>query len=73
VNVTVAAPSAAGHLRLYPAGTPPPSSSVINYSRGRTRANNAIVGLDELGKLAVYCAQAAGTAHLVLDVTGYFR
>jgi uncharacterized repeat protein (TIGR01451 family) len=73
VNLTVTQPTAAGNLRLYAAGTPLPTTSSINYVVGLTRANNAVVGLNGLGELAVYCGQASGTVHFILDVNGYFE
>ena len=73
VNVTVTDATAAGNLRLYPAGIPVPLVSAINYAPGVTRANNAIVPLSELGEMAVRCSQASGTAHFILDVNGYFQ
>lgn len=72
VNVTVTGASAAGHLRLYPAGTPLPVVSSINYSPGLTRANNAVVSLSPSGAITVHCAQGAGSVHFILDVSGYF-
>ena len=44
----------------------------MNYVAGQTRANNGIVPLSADGKLSVYCGQASGTAHVILDVNGYF-
>jgi uncharacterized repeat protein (TIGR01451 family) len=74
VNVTVTGASVQGNLRLFPAGPTTPGTSTINYSAGVTRANNSIVSLNAAGELAVYCAQAGGTtAHVILDVNGYFR
>jgi hypothetical protein len=73
VNLTVTQPTAQGNLRLYPAGTPLPVASSVNYVAGQTRANNAIVPLNGLGELAVHCSQASGTAHFILDVNGYFE
>jgi hypothetical protein len=73
LNLTVTQPSAQGNLRLYPADQVPPPTSTLNYATGQTRANNAIVGLSPSGALAVRCNQASGTAHVVLDVTGYFE
>lgn len=54
-------------------GTTPPAASSINYAADRTRANDAVVQLGSAGDLAVRCLQASGTAHVVLDVTGYFE
>jgi hypothetical protein len=73
LNVTVAGPTGAGHLRLFPAGGAEPLSSTLNYTAGLTRANNAIVGLGAAGEIAVRCGQAAGTVHVVVDVNGYFE
>ncbi len=73
VNVTVTAATAQGNLRLSPGGLPTPLVSTINYLAGQTRANNAVAPLNALGELAVYCSQASGTAHFVLDVNGYFE
>jgi hypothetical protein len=73
LNVTVVSPSAGGHLRLYPSGTPRPTASSINFAAGQTRANNAVVSLGVDGVVVVYASQPGGTAHVVLDVTGYFE
>jgi hypothetical protein len=73
VNITVVSPTAAGDLRLYPPGGGVPLASVINYSSGQTRANNAIVPLDSAQEFAVRCDQASGTVHLLVDVNGYLE
>jgi hypothetical protein len=73
LNVTVTQPTAAGNLRLYPAGIPLPEVSTLNYGAGQTRANNAIVSLGASGQLVVRCSQASGAAHVIIDVSGYFE
>jgi uncharacterized repeat protein (TIGR01451 family) len=73
LNLAVTEPTAIGNLRLYPAGTPLPLASALNYPEQQTRASNAVVPLNSLGELAVRCTQAAGTAHVILDVNGYFQ
>jgi hypothetical protein len=73
VTLTVTEPTGAGNLRLYPAGSPLPLASALNYSAGQTRAGNAIATLNGLGELAVRCAQSTGTTHFILDVDGYFE
>ncbi len=70
--MTVTQPTAPGALILYPGGTPP-LTSTVNYSTGQTRANNAVVGLSATGQLSIRCGQVSGTAHAILDVTGYFE
>ena len=73
LNLTVTRPTAAGHLRLFPAGGAEPLASALNYTAGLTRANNAIVGLGGAGEIAVRVGQPSGTAHVIVDVNGYFE
>ena len=73
VNVAVTAPTSAGYLRLFPAGGAEPPVSALNYAAGATRANNAIVGLGGAGEIAIRVGQASGTAHVIVDVNGYFE
>jgi uncharacterized repeat protein (TIGR01451 family) len=73
VNVTVTQPTDAGDLRIYPRGADAPLASAINYARGQTRANNAVVKLGDGGAVEVLRDQAAGTVHFILDVNGYFE
>ena len=75
VNLTAVNPSDMGHLRLFPSGTPLPSTSALNFS-GATRANNAVVALGAGGRLSVLCSMTPGAlagTHLALDVFGYFE
>jgi hypothetical protein len=73
VNLTVTGSTAQGNLTLYPSGQPVPLASTLNYPTGLTRANNAVAGLSASGALSIRCNQASGTAHAILDVTGYFE
>ncbi len=74
VNVTVVNPSRDGHIQIYPAGTTPPSASVLNFRAGRARANNAIVRLGSGGGITALGAMSGtGSVHLVIDVAGYFE
>jgi hypothetical protein len=72
VNLTVTQPTNAGNLRMYQAGLTAPLVSMINYTPGVTRANNAIVPLNASGQTAVLAAPL-GTLHFILDVNGYFE
>jgi hypothetical protein len=76
INVTVASPGDVGDLRLYPLGDIVPTVSTLNFSAGRNRANNAVVGLGLGGRLVVQCDMPSGstaTTHVLFDVFGYFR
>jgi hypothetical protein len=44
-----------------------------NYRANQTRANQAIVRLSGRGQFDVRCSQASGTAHVVIDINGWFE
>ena len=73
LNVTVTGATAAGNVRVYPAWSPVPNASTVNFLSGQTRANNAVVGLSPEGDLSILATQASGTVHVVLDVVGFFE
>ncbi len=74
INLAVTQPTAAGNVRLFPAGQTVPTVSSINYAAGQTRANNAIIRLNASGAMAAFVGQPAGTTvHLIIDVNGYFE
>jgi hypothetical protein len=73
LNLTVTGATAAGNLRVFPSDVTLPTASALNYLAAQTRANNAIVGLSATGALTLRCTQSSGTAHVVVDVTGYFE
>jgi len=69
LNVTAVEPSTGGHLTVYPAGTPLPPSSTLNFTPGATVANTALVGVGSGGQIAIH--NPAGTVHVLVDLTGY--
>jgi hypothetical protein len=73
INLTVTSPTAGGNLTVYPAGSAVPGTSTLNFSAGQTRANNAIVQLGASDGFNVLCSMPGGTAHVLVDVVGYFE
>ena len=76
VNVVAVSPAFTGDLRLYPEGDALPTTSALNYTAGKTRANNAVVSLGAGGEVSVYCSAPSGSATpvpFVLDVYGYVQ
>jgi hypothetical protein len=73
-NVTVTGSSAAGSVRIGPAGTTPALDTVA-FHAGQTRANNAKLGLfgTPTGSVVVVSNIPSGTVHLIVDVTGYWH
>jgi hypothetical protein len=72
LNVTVANPTSAGSLTAYPGTGVAPGTSTVSFAAGRTRANNATIGLVD-GILSVVNHQVTGTTDVIVDVSGYYR
>jgi len=72
VNVTVTSPTSAGALTLFPGSGVAPVATTISFAAGRTRANNALIGLTA-GVLSVTNRQESGSVHVIVDVSGAFR
>jgi hypothetical protein len=70
VNVTITEPTEGTYLTVYPSGDPVPYVSNLNVPAGVTRANLAVVRVGHDGSVVV--RNAAGWAHAVLDVQGWF-
>ena len=68
VNLTAVDPCAAGFLTGYACGTTVPVASNVNYERGATRANLALVVLGQDRHLCVY---SYATTDVVVDVSGW--
>ncbi|MFE9636454.1 hypothetical protein [Streptomyces sp. NPDC006463] len=71
LNVTVTDPKSDGHLTAWPSGTTRPDSSNLNWTAGRTVANQVVVPVGEDGRVNLRNA-GWGTAHLIADVFGYY-
>ena len=72
-NVTVVSPTAGGSVEVGPGGPTWTGLGTSSFATGRTRANNATVALGTDGSAAATLSAPGGSAHLVVDVTGYFR
>lgn len=70
LNVTVTEASAATYVTAWPAGGPLPLASSVNAGPGETVANAIVVGIDPDGAVDLFAA--VGTAHVVVDVLGWF-
>ncbi|HEY2930776.1 MAG TPA: VCBS repeat-containing protein [Acidobacteriota bacterium] len=77
MNVTVtgfARSDSFGDARVFPSGTSWAGNSTINWSNGRTRANNAIVPLGIAnGGVYVWIVTPTDSVHVIIDVVGYFQ
>lgn len=75
VNVTVTGQSAAGDLVVYAGDLEsPPVATSITFPLGKIRANNALIEIARDGSMTIKVFnRSTGSAHLVLDVNGYFE
>lgn len=75
VNVAAVDAQGSGYLQIFPAHLRnPPPTSFLNFSPGKTRANNGILMLssDGNGRFAALNG-SQGSVHVIVDVTGYYK
>jgi hypothetical protein len=70
-NVTAIDGSLPSFLTVYPAGTPLPTSSNIDFTKGEAVANMVISQVSALGTIDIY--NHVGSVNVVVDVTGYYK
>ena len=70
LNVTVTNPTLASYLTVYPAGTPLPLASNLNFPAGATAPNRVVVKLGSAGQVAIF--NGLGSTDVVVDVNGWF-
>src|SRR6266851_3539827 len=70
INVTVANPTTASDLVIWPHGTTQPTASDLNFVGGQTVPNLVVVKLSALGQIDIF--NAFGTTNVIVDVVGYY-
>jgi hypothetical protein len=70
VSVTAASPTANGSITVWPSGQPRPVPPSVVFAAGAATTNLAVVKVGGDGFLQV--RNAAGTAHVSIDVLGHF-
>ena len=70
MNVTVAEPTSAGFLTVFPAGEPRPLASNLNFTPGLIVPNLVAVKLGVGGQVSIF--NSAGNTHAIADVAGWF-
>jgi streptogramin lyase len=69
-NVTVTEPSTSSFVTMWAAGAPRPATSNLNFAKGQTTANLAVIPIGAAGGIAAVTAY--GSVELVVDVVGWF-
>jgi alpha-tubulin suppressor-like RCC1 family protein len=70
VNVTATEPTQDGFVTIWPSGEARPNASNLNFVKGDTVPNLAVVKLGADGQISLF--NSAGSTHLVVDVMGWF-
>jgi streptogramin lyase len=72
MNVTVTAPTASGHVTVYPDDVSRPTASNLNFVAGLTVPNLVEVRVPDNGVVDFHVFANGGSAHLLTDVVGYY-
>ncbi len=70
LNVTVTGTTASGWLAVWPAGTPRPVTSNLNWQPGQTVPDRVVVPVGTGGEVSLYLSN--GTANVLVDVGGWY-
>lgn len=73
INVTVASPTGPNFLSVVPGDAAAFTASTLNWPGGFDAANGATIKLDADRQVKVFCGDQAGSTHVIIDVTGYYR
>jgi hypothetical protein len=69
-NTTVTGGTANSFITVYPAGSPLPTASNVNFAAGETIPNLVAVKVGSLGNVSF--ANNTGATHVIFDVVGFF-
>lgn len=72
VNVTVVTPANQGFLTVHPTNTPRPLAASVVYAPGALVSNEVVATLDNAQGANTLEVYSNASAHVVMDVTGYF-
>jgi hypothetical protein len=71
--ITAVSPTAAGFLRAWPAGSPAPTATFLNFAKGTSTTNAGSLAIATTGTQHLQVRNAsAGANHFVIDVQGYY-
>ncbi len=67
-TVTITGPDRAGYATVFPCGQQQPTTSNVNFTRGATVANSAIVAVGSANRVCVF---SSARSHVIVDYFGY--
>jgi hypothetical protein len=72
LNVVAVTPPGSGYIEMYPYLSAEPTASILNFTGGQNVANMIIMPQCQICGLDITYAVFSSSAHLVIDVVGYF-
>jgi hypothetical protein len=73
VNITAASTTGPNFFSLTPGDAATTATSALNWDRADSQiANGITVKLDDQRRLKVFCGDQAGSAHVILDIFGFY-
>ncbi|MCW2524426.1 MAG: hypothetical protein JWO63_2761, partial [Frankiales bacterium] len=70
LNLTVTKPTGSGYITAWADGAAQPKASNVNFTKGQTVANLAVVPVGADGKIKIY--NFSGVSQVIGDVSGYY-
>ena len=70
MNLTAVRPSSNGFATVWPCSSSQPTASNLNFAAGQNRANSVIAPIGDDGEVCVF---VSASAHVIVDVTGWFE
>ena len=71
INLTVTNPGSIGFATMYPAGSPVPSSSNVNWAKNQSLPNLVVVPVGPNNQISIHNSSSA-SADFIADLQGYF-
>ena len=73
-NVTVTGTTGTNNICINPGGDTSHNSSTINwFASGQTIANGVTLSLNTTRQITAVAGGQGGSAHVIIDITGYWR
>ncbi|HXH55776.1 S8 family serine peptidase, partial [Iamia sp.] len=72
-SITAVGPTGTGYTRAWPAGTPLPGATFLNYPTGTSITNTGTIPITTTAAISDMAVQTFGAGtHIVIDIQGYF-
>jgi hypothetical protein len=71
-NITATGATGGNFLSVNPGDATDYTASTVNFASGLDIANASVVKLDSSRQIKVFCGDDVGSAHVIIDIVGYY-